>query len=350
MFRKPSRRELFYLLVLAVMCLSAVLYVCTQGLSLEALFRHGLLQPRGVMGPEARLVEIATPLSWNIPKVMWFIYVKGAAVLAELFQYWVVGMLIAAALVVFVPWERIRQKMGAGGFAANVVAATAGAVIPICSCGIVPVLAGMVEAGIPLGPTMAFLVAAPMLNVPAVFITAGVLGWRMAVGRILGTFLIALTLGGLLSYWQRRERFLRRFVKLAITPNLSSDLRRFAFRVVAALSEPPGRRSTAELAPGQEEGLFRLAEAGILDRGRDGMWFLPQVGGTSTAVTAACFVLPTGDPELSPFEAVKKLLSTAWDLFLQLNYYLILAVVIAGGIKVLIPTTVVVRIVGGTRA
>lgn len=37
----------------------------------------------------------------------------------------------------------------------------------------------------------------------------------------------------------------------------------------------------------------------------------------------------------------------AWDLFLQLNYYLVLAVLIAGAIKVLIPTNIVINLVGG---
>ncbi len=129
----------------------------------------------------------ALTLSWNIPQVAWFVFIKGAGVLVELFQYWIVGMLIAGALVVFVLWERVKQKMGYGGFKANVTATTAGAVIPICSCGIVPVLAGMVQSGIPLGPTMAFLIAAPMLNIPTIFMTAGVLGWGMAVGRIVAT-------------------------------------------------------------------------------------------------------------------------------------------------------------------
>lgn len=41
------------------------------------------------------------------------------------------------------------------------------------------------------------------------------------------------------------------------------------------------------------------------------------------------------------------MLQTAWDLFLQLDFYLVLAVLIAGAIKVLIPTNVVVGLVGG---
>lgn len=347
MFRKPNKKETIYLVVVILFYLTGILYVYAQDLSFGALFKYGLLQPRGVTGEEARLVDIETPLSWNIAQVLWFVFIKGVAVLVELFQYWIVGMFIAAALVVFVPWEKIKRKMGYGGWGANLAATTAGAVIPICSCGIVPVLAGMVEAGIPLGPTLAFLIAAPMVNVAAVFITAGILGWPLALARLLGTYFIAMSVGGIVTYWQRKERFLRRFVKLALTPNLSPDVQKFAFKVGMALSRNPGKLPTEKLAPKEEEKLFLLAEAGILDRDKNGLWFLPQLGKASGDVTGACFVLPTGDAALSFAQRMKKLLMTAWDLFLQLNYYLVLAVVMAGAIKVLIPTKVVVNLVGG---
>lgn len=347
MFRRPIKKEWAYLLIVVILYLSALAFVWVNNLSFEALFKYGLLQPQGVSGEEARLAEIETPLSWNIPQVLWFIYIKGAAVLAELFQYWLVGMLIAAALVVFVPWEKVKKKMGHGGFGANLVGTTAGAIIPICSCGVVPVLAGMVQAGIPLGATMAFLIAAPMLNIPAVFITAGVLGWKLAIGRILGTFFIALSVSSVLSYWQRKERFLRRFVKLAVTPNLSPELQQFAFRVGMALSGNSPKLPSDKLAPGEEDKLYLLGEAGVLDRDKDGLWHLPQTSQLKAGATAACFVLPTGDAGLKLTERLGKLIQTAWDFFLQLNYYLVLAVIIAGAIKVLIPTSVILNFVGG---
>lgn len=347
MLRKPNRKEWFYLLIVVLLYLSGVLYVYTHNLSMGALFKYGLLQPKGITGEEVRLTEIETPLSWNIPQVLWFIYIKGSAVLVELFQYWVIGMFIAAALVVFVPWEKVKRKMGYGGFVSNFVAATAGTIIPICSCGIVPVLAGMVEAGIPLGPTMAFLIAAPMVSLPAVFITGAVLGWKLALGRLLGTYFIALSVGGVLSYWQRKERFLRRFIKLAVTPNLSPELQQFAFKVGMALSKNPGKLPTEQLAPGEEDKLYLLGEAGILDRDKGGLWHLPQVSEASTDAAGACFVLPTGDMTLSLAQRIKKVAQTAWDLFLQLNYYLVLAVIIAGAIKVVIPTSLVVSLIGG---
>ncbi len=347
MFRKPNKKEFIYLLIVFLLYLAAVLFVITQNLSLRALFEYGLLQPKGVTGIEARLTEIKTPLSWNIFQVAWFILIKGSAVLVELFQYWIVGMLIAGALVAFVPWEKVKRKMGTGGLGSNFMATVAGAIIPICSCGIVPVLAGMVEAGIPLGPTMAFLIAAPMLNVPAVFITAGVLGWRLAIGRILGTFAIALVVGQTLSIWQRKDKFLRNFVKLGITPNLSADLQKFAFDVGMTLANNGSGLPSEKLAPGQEDKLFLLGEAGVLIRDKSGLWQLPQTTEVSSNPAGACFVLPTGEANIAFKEKAKRMTETAWDFFLQLNYYLVLACLIAGAIKVLIPTSVVVNLVGG---
>ena len=345
--RKPHRKEWFYLLAILFMYLSALIYAYSYDLSFPSMFLYGLLQPKGITGEEVRMVEISTPFSWNIPQVLWFVYIKGSAVLVELFQYWIVGMFIAAALVVFVPWAKVKKRMGRGGIGSISVATTAGAIIPICSCGIVPVLAGLVEAGIPLGPTMAFLIAAPMLNIPAVFMTAAVLGWKLAIGRILGTFGIALAVGGVLSYWQRKERFLRRFVKLSVTPNLPSELQQFAFNTAMALSKNPGGLPTEKLAPKDEEKLYLLGEAGILDRDKNGFWHLPNVTEVSTDAAGACFVLPTGEMALRFRQRMVRFIQSAWDFFLQLNYYLVLAVLIAGAIKVLLPTDVVVSLVGG---
>ena len=112
MFRKPTKKEWFYLLAVVLLYLSGIIYVYAHNFSVGALFKYGLLQQQGIIGEGARLSEIETPFSFNIPQVIFFIYIKGSAVLVELFQYWVVGMFIAASLVVFIPWEKVRKKMG----------------------------------------------------------------------------------------------------------------------------------------------------------------------------------------------------------------------------------------------
>lgn len=344
MIRKPRGKEIIYLILIIIFYVSGLTYVYYHNFSFLSLYKYGLIQEKGIEGEKARLEEIDTPLSWNIPQVLYFIYIKACGVLIELFQYWIIGMFIAAALIVFVPWEKVKMKMGYGGWKSNIIAASAGAVIPICSCGIVPVLAGMIEAGIPLGPTMAFLIAAPMLNIPAVFMTAGVLNWKLAIGRILGTFFIALSVGQIMTKIQKKQRFLKRLIKINASPALSKELTQFAFEVSKKLINYPKGLLTEELAPGQEDKLYLLGEAGIIDRNREGRWFLPISNNFSIDASAACFVLPYNT---KPGARVKKLVETAWDFFLQLNYYLILAVLMAGAIKVIIPSKIILEFVGG---
>jgi len=344
----PTPVMWLYLAAVATMYATGVTYVLTHNLSVRSLFLYGLLQPRGIAGAEARLVEIATPLSWNLPLVLWFIYLKASAVLVELFQYWFIGMLIAGGLIVFVSWEKVKARMGYGGFRANLLATTAGAVIPICSCGIVPVLAGMVQAGIPLGPTMAFLVAAPMLNVPTVFMTAGVLGWPMALGRTVATFGIALAVGGVLSRWQRQHRSPRVFLKIHVPPRLSPELQQFAFRFGMLAAQRPDGVKPDELGEGSLSKLVLLEEAGLAECRPDGLWTLVEVEAAAVTGAGACAVLPEGDVPRRFLEKVRETGRVGLRLFVQLNGYLLLAVAMAGAIKVLLPTSVITTWVGGT--
>ncbi|MGB2815793.1 MAG: permease [Burkholderiaceae bacterium] len=66
------------------------------------------------------------------------------------------------------------------GFA-NVLAASLGIVTPFCSCSAVPLFIGFVQAGVPLGVTLSFLVAAPMVNEVALVLLFGLFGWRVAL-------------------------------------------------------------------------------------------------------------------------------------------------------------------------
>ncbi|MCP4755599.1 MAG: permease, partial [Proteobacteria bacterium] len=61
--------------------------------------------------------------------------------------------------------ERTRDILsGRNEFAGNVLAALLGIVTPFCSCSAVPLFIGFVTAGVPLGVTFSFLIAAPMVN------------------------------------------------------------------------------------------------------------------------------------------------------------------------------------------
>ncbi len=63
----------------------------------------------------------------------------------------------------------------------NVLAAGLGILTPFCSCSAVPLFVGFVSAGVPLGVTFSFLIAAPMVNEVALGLLLGLVGWRVAL-------------------------------------------------------------------------------------------------------------------------------------------------------------------------
>lgn len=77
------------------------------------------------------------------------------------------------------------------------MAALLGIVTPFCSCSAVPLFIGFVEAGIPLGVTFSFLIAAPMVNEIAVGLLYGLFGWKIMLIYILSGEIIAV-IGGMI--------------------------------------------------------------------------------------------------------------------------------------------------------
>lgn len=97
----------------------------------------------------------------------------------------------------------------------NVAAATLGIFTPFCSCSAVPLFVGFVSAGVPLGITFSFLIAAPMINEVALGLLFALLGWKVAVTYLafgLGVAILSgwiigrLHLEGWLEEWVREVR------------------------------------------------------------------------------------------------------------------------------------------------
>ncbi|MDH3235732.1 MAG: permease [Alphaproteobacteria bacterium] len=75
------------------------------------------------------------------------------------------------------------------------LAAAVGALSPFCSCGVIPLVAGLLAAGVPLAPVMAFWLASPLMDPSMFVITAGTLGLEFAIAKTLAAIAIGL-LGG----------------------------------------------------------------------------------------------------------------------------------------------------------
>lgn len=108
--------------------------------------------------------------------------------------------------------ERVRTALdGRSRWVAYVLAVILGAVTPFCSCSSVPLFIGFVEAGIPVGATMAFLIASPMINEVAVALLLGILGWKLTVLYV-ATGLVVGVAGGALIDGLGLQRWVEEYV------------------------------------------------------------------------------------------------------------------------------------------
>jgi uncharacterized protein len=76
-----------------------------------------------------------------------------------------------------------------------VLASLFGALSPFCSCGVVPVIAGLLGAGVPLAPVMAFWTSSPLMDPEMFVLTAVSLGMEFAVVKTLAAIAIGLFSG-----------------------------------------------------------------------------------------------------------------------------------------------------------
>jgi uncharacterized membrane protein YraQ (UPF0718 family) len=123
------------------------------------------------------------------------------------------GIIFAMAVLrSFFSLERTRSALGGRREGiGNVAAAGLGVVTPFCSCSAVPAFIGFVGAGVPLGVTLSFLIASPMVNEVAVVLLYGLFGWKVALLYISSGLALAVA-GGLVLGRLRLERWVEPFV------------------------------------------------------------------------------------------------------------------------------------------
>ena len=137
------------------------------------------------MTPEVHLTETLRFFIYEVPKVLMLLVLI----------IFVVGII----RTYFSPEKTRKALEGKSLFAGNVMASLLGIVTPFCSCSAIPLFLGFVEAGIPLGVTFSFLIAAPMINEVALVLLIGLFGWKVAVIYVITGLTIAIFAGFILE-------------------------------------------------------------------------------------------------------------------------------------------------------
>lgn len=105
----------------------------------------------------------------------------------ELIALFVFISALVEIILMYVPEEKIRRRLSGAGVFGNIVAAGFGALTPFCACSTIPMTIGFLNAEVPFGSTMSFLIASPLLNP----IILGMLGAMVGIKAMIAYFVIA---------------------------------------------------------------------------------------------------------------------------------------------------------------
>jgi uncharacterized membrane protein YraQ (UPF0718 family) len=130
----------------------------------------------------------------------------------ELLLVVIAGIFIAALIEKY--FTRLRRLIPKNALTAFLYAS----VIPICSCGAVPVIKSMKDR-IPFSAVMTFVVAAPLLNPYIMVMSFSVLGWRYGVVRIVSAMILAVTTGYIVEFFYKRMENVSLGIANGCTPN-----------------------------------------------------------------------------------------------------------------------------------
>jgi len=111
-----------------------------------------------------------------------------ASSLLEVAPLLVPGILLSAWVTASGASGRVARFADAGGLAGIALAAAVGAATPVCGITTLPLTAGLLAAGVPLAPVMAFWLSSPVTDPAMLGLTAATLGMEFAVGKTLAAF------------------------------------------------------------------------------------------------------------------------------------------------------------------
>lgn len=127
----------------------------------------------------------------------------------ELIALFLLISALVEIILMYVPEEKIRKKLSGAGIFGNIIAAGFGALTPFCACSTIPMTVGFLNAGVPFGSAISFLIASPLLNP----IILGMLGAMVGIKAMAAYFVIAFScsvLFGLLLERLGAQRYVKK--------------------------------------------------------------------------------------------------------------------------------------------
>ncbi|MEM2948922.1 MAG: permease [Candidatus Bilamarchaeaceae archaeon] len=156
---------------------------------------------------------------------------------------------VVGVIRTFITPHKIRnflahRKYGTG----NVLAAIMGIPTPFCTCSVIPLFIGFINAGVPLGITFSFLIASPVINEVAIVMLLGLVGWEITALYIGIGFVIAVVAGYVLGKLGLEDQ-IEEFVYKAKAKNASRNSGEMTWKERIDIGWEESRSITWQVAP-----------------------------------------------------------------------------------------------------
>ena len=125
---------------------------------------------------------------YDILKEAWYLYLDVAV-------YMLFGFFVAGLLYLFFKPDKIKHYLGKGKIKPVFLAACFGIPLPLCSCGVVPVAAGLKKQGANSGAALSFMISTPETGVDSIAVSWAMLDPIMTVIRPVDAFISAVLTG-----------------------------------------------------------------------------------------------------------------------------------------------------------
>ncbi len=164
----------------------------------------------------------------------------------HLWYFLALGIIIGSVISVYLPRRTLSTLAHESGFKGILIAALAGAISPLGSYAVIPIFTVMLATGMPKAIVMTFLVASPMID-PVVFIlTWTVIGWPMALGRLLSAILLGIVCGLVVDSLSKAG-----FFKTGANQGLVDQARLLGGNETLAMSGNPVKETDIPTFPGE---------------------------------------------------------------------------------------------------
>ncbi|MDU6249979.1 MAG: permease, partial [Paeniclostridium sordellii] len=107
----------------------------------------------------------------------------------------IISFVIAGLLHNLISPQRFQRSLGNTKISSLLKSTVSGMLLPICSCGVIPIGISMYFSGAYLGPVLAFMTSTPIINPIAVILSLGLLGPDVTIIYVIAGFTIPMIVG-----------------------------------------------------------------------------------------------------------------------------------------------------------